>query len=140
MKTNDSDSLRYIVEFIYKGVRNPFLKTKMKKDFVKAYDRFCEITNGGFIDKLNVEFDKLYPNNCFSANYKVGDDLWSSVEYVEFMRSGFEQVAKTLNESQLSKLMTFKIGDELNLIGEIKSKTKKATGKTIEFVLKALVK
>ena len=134
MKTNGSDSLCYVVEFIYEGVRNPFLKTKMKKDFVKAYDRFCEITNGGFTDKLNVEFNKLYPN------YKVGDDLWSSVEYVEFMRSGYEQIAKTLNESRLSKLMTFKIGDELNLIGEIKSKTKKATGKTIEFVLKALAK
>ena len=106
--------MTYKVVFDYTGERRiiDMMRPVMEKEYVRIYQQFCDITNGGVIDKLNKEFSEKYPD------YKIADDLWSSVEYIEHFRKGYDNVIKEivfLNPC----LMNYYIGDELNLIGKL---------------------
>ena len=106
--------MTYKVVFDYTGGRRiiDMIRPVMEKEYVRIYQQFCDIINGGVIDKLNKEFSEKYPD------YKIADDLWSSVEYVEHFRKGYGNVIKEivfLNPC----LMNYYIGDELNLIGKL---------------------
>ena len=107
--------MTYKVVFDYTGDRwiinmiGPF----MEQEYVRIYQQFCDITNGGVIDKLNKEFSEKYPD------YKIADDLWSSVEYIEHFRKGYDEVVKEIMILNPNLAMTYRIGDELNLIGKM---------------------
>lgn len=106
--------MTYKVVFDYTGARRiiDMMRPVMEKEYVRIYQKFCDIVNGGVIDKLNKEFSEKYPD------YKIADDLWSSVEYIEHFRKGYDNVIKEivfLNPC----LMNYYIGDELNLIGKL---------------------
>ena len=88
------------------------MRSTMEQEYVRIYQQFCDITNGGVIDKLNKEFSEKYPD------YKIADDLWSSVEYIEHFRKGYDKVLKEIMFLN-SDLMNYYIGDELNLIGKL---------------------
>lgn len=121
--------MEYAVKFEYGNIPDDFhyVKELMKDEYVRAYNRFCDITNGGLIDKLNTEFFKLYPD------YKISDDLWSSVEYTNYFREGYTKVCDKLINEGYSFLLTFRIGDELEFIGVLKG-----TDKTISFHLEEI--
>lgn len=106
--------MTYKVVFDYTGEHwfIDMMRSAMEQEYVRIYQQFCDITNSGVIDKLNKEFSEKYPD------YKIADDLWSSVEYIEHFRTGYDKVIKEivfLNHC----LMNYYIGDELNLIGKL---------------------
>ena len=107
--------MTYKVVFDYTGERwiIDMIKSHMEQEYVRIYQQFCDITNGGVIDKLNKEFSEKYPD------YKIADDLWSSVEYIEHFRKGYDEVVKELMILNPDLVMTYYIGDELNLIGRM---------------------
>lgn len=106
--------MTYKVVFDYTGERwiINMMRSTMEQEYVRIYQQFCDITNGGVIDKLNKEFSEKYPD------YKIADDLWSSVEYIEHFRKGYDKVLKEIMFLN-SDLMNYYIGDELNLIGKL---------------------
>lgn len=117
----------YIVKFEYHNVPdNDLVKLAMQEELIRVYNEFCTITNGGLIDQLNEEFDKKYPG------YEVADDLYSSVEYIDHFRQAYDKITERFNRENISKLLEFHIGNELELIGRLKILNK--TG-TISFYL-----
>ena len=106
--------MTYKVVFDYTGERwiINMMRSALEQEYVKIYQQFCDITNGGVIDKLNKEFSEKYPD------YKIADDLWSSVEYIEHFRKGYDEVVKEIMLLNPG-LMKYDIGDELNLIGKL---------------------
>ena len=52
----------YVVEFIYEGVNNLFLKKMMSKELMKVYNKFADRANSGITDKINSDFESHYPN------------------------------------------------------------------------------
>ena len=107
--------MTYKVVFDYTGDRLGInmMRPFMEQEYVRVYNHFCDITNGGVIDKLNKEFSEKYPD------YKIADDLWSSVEYIEHFRKGYDEVVKEIMILNPNLAMTYRIGDELNLIGKM---------------------
>lgn len=107
--------MTYKVVFDYTGDRLGInmMRPFMEQEYVRIYQQFCDITNGGVIDKLNKEFSEKYPD------YKIADDLWSSVEYIEHLRKGYDEVVKEIMILNPNLAMTYRIGDELNLIGKM---------------------
>ena len=106
--------MTYKVVFDYTGERwiIDMMRSALEREYVRTYQQFCDITNGGVIDKLNKEFSEKYPD------YKIADDLWSSVEYIEHFRKGYDEVVKEIMLLNPG-LMKYYIGDELNLIGKL---------------------
>ena len=54
---------------VYFNVKNlglygaiPGLKEAMQSELIRVYNLYADKTNSGITDKLNEEFDKLYPN------------------------------------------------------------------------------
>ena len=107
--------MTYKVVFDYTGddLLRYMLGPCMEQEYMRVYNHFCDITNGGIIDKLNKEFSEKHPD------YKIADDLWSSVEYVEHFRKGYDEVAKEIMILNHNLVMTYYVGDELNLIGKM---------------------
>lgn len=106
--------MTYKVVFDYTGdsLLRTLMSPFMEQEYVRIYQQFCDITNGGVIDKLNKEFSEKYPN------YEIADDLWSSVEYIEYLRKGYDEVVKEIMILNSGLTMTYHIGEELNLIGK----------------------
>lgn len=117
----------YIVHFEY-GNTPAFgwLRAAMREELVRVYHMFCDIANGGLCDKLNKEFFQEHPN------YKIADDLWSSVEYVQHFHRAYSEIADNFNRERVSPLLEFFIGEELDFCGRLKA-NKNAT---ISFYLK----
>lgn len=114
--------LNYVVKFEYKNVPDiEVVKIAMREELVRVYNEFCSITNGGLVDQLNKDFDEKYPN------YKIADNLWESVEYVDHFRGAYSKIVDDFNRRNVSKLLDFYIGDELELIGRLKVLNKTGT-------------
>lgn len=79
-----------------------------QEEFFKAYNKFCDITNGGLIDALNKEWDKLHP----------GEDC-NNDRYTNFMAHGFRLAI--LRKGLRTKHISFDIGNEAELIGYLDS-------------------
>lgn len=97
----------------------------IEHEYAMNYKRFCEVTNGGGIDRLNKKFKELYPDYDYQA-YDVDD---FDNPYCRFMKTGYEELLKDLKTSHIW-FDRFYIGDELQFIGVLKDGTK------VEFVLK----
>lgn len=120
--------MNYVVHFEYVNVpEHELIKTAMREELVRVYNMFCDITNGGLCDRLNKEFFEKNPD------YKVADDLWSSVEYVQHFHRAYSEVTDDFNRQNVSPLLEFYIGDELELRGRLKI----YKDATISFYLKA---
>lgn len=126
--------MEYRVKFMFEGFENneftkDILQNVMISDFSVAYNKMCELTNGGLIDKLNNEFNEKYPN------YKIKDFIYDSKEYIDYFKKGYEEnVLSVLNSPEYSDVLEFKIGSELELIGMLKINK----NITISFVLEPI--
>ena len=79
-----------------------------QEEFFKAYNKFCDITNGGLIDALNKEWDKVHPGEYCNSN---------NDRYINFMAHGFRLAV--LRKGLRTKHITFDIGNEAELIGHL---------------------
>ena len=104
--------MEFYINFIYEGLEDSGLfgalselvKAYMKREYVDAYNEYCEIANGGVTDALNEEYSKL--------NLSYDDS-----EYNAFMINGYtERILNDLNASGKYGL-TFEMGEEVNLVG-----------------------
>lgn len=114
--------LNYVVKFKYDNVPNiEMVKMAMREELIRAHNEFCSITNGGLIDRLNREFDEMYPD------YKHSENFWDSVEYIDYFRKAYSKIAEDFNKRNFSKLLEYYIGDELELEGRLKILNKTGT-------------
>ena len=112
----------YVVKFEYDNV--PYaeiVKRVMREELIRAHNEFCNITNGGLLDRLNKEFDELYPDYQYSENF------WDSAEYIEYIRKEYDKIADGLNRRNFSAVLDFYIGDDLELEGRLKILNQKGT-------------
>lgn len=93
---------KYVVHFNFKGVNSNVLKQIMIKEYTKAYNYYCGITNSGLTDKLNKEFNELYPD------YNFSDEHSDNIEYCRFMADGYQKrIVDAMNNSRFSRFMDF---------------------------------
>ena len=102
---------------VYFNVKNlglygaiPGLKEAMQSELVRVYNLYADKTNSGITDKLNEEFDKLYPN--YHENNK--DKEWYDLtEYNKFMADGYQRlVVDDFNKINISPILDFYVDPE----------------------------
>lgn len=123
---------------VYFNVKNlglygaiPGLKEAMQSELVRVYNLYADKTNSGVTDKLNEEFDKLYPN--YHENNK--DKEWYDLtEYNKFMADGYQRlVVDDFNKINMSPILDFYVDPEEVAI---KGYLKVDHNVTIDFYLK----
>ena len=121
----------YVVEFIYEGVNNLFLKKMMSKELMKGYNEFADRANSGITDKINSDFESLYPNYFDNNKDKEWYDL---IEYNQYIADWFNQlICNNMNKNHFSYLLEYFVNPkEDQLMGRLRF-NKKAT---IELYLK----
>lgn len=109
----------------------PGIKEAMQYELMRVYNIYANKCNSGITEKLNTEFDRLYPN-YFEDN--KGKDWWDFVNYKQFIADGYNRlVVKELNKTDASKILNFYVDPaEISFIGYLKANRKA----TIEFYLK----
>lgn len=118
--------MNYVVKFEYGDDSiDGMIKRAMQLELIDTYNMFCREANVEYIEQLNRSFHEKYPD------YKIADDLWSSVEYVDYFREAYSKITDRFNEMKLSQLLEYYIGDELELIGRSRFNSKN----TISFYL-----
>ena len=102
---------------VYFNVKNlglygaiPGLKEAMQSELIRVYNLYADKTNSGITDKLNEEFDKLYPN--YHENNK--DKEWYDLtEYNKFMADGYQRlVVDDFNKINISPILDFYVDPE----------------------------
>lgn len=102
---------------VYFNVKNlglygaiPGLKEAMQSELIRVYNLYADKTNSGITDKLNEEFDKLYPN--YHENNK--DKEWYDLtEYNKFMADGYQRlVVDDFNKMNISPILDFYVDPE----------------------------
>ena len=83
----------------------PGLKEAMQGELVKVYNIYAAKTNSGITDKLNEEFNRLYPNYFEDNKDKEWYDL---TEYNKFMADGYQYlVVDDFNKTSISPILDF---------------------------------
>lgn len=123
---------------VYFNVKNlglygsiPGLVEAMQSELIRVYNIYADRTNAGITDKLNEEFNRLYPN----YNKDNKDKEWYELtEYNEFMADGYQRlVVDDFNRTSISPILNFYVDpEEVNFIGYLKVDRKV----TIDFYLK----
>lgn len=106
----------YKVYFDVKGLEASLFKTvdgletTMRHEFVRAYNEYATKCNGGVTDKLNDEFNRLYPN-YFNDNRNK--EWYELTDYNQFMADGYQRmVVDEMNNSNFSPLLDFYVDPE----------------------------
>ncbi len=109
----------------------PGIKEAMQNELMRVYSIYAGKCNSGITEKLNAEFNHLYPN-YFEDN--KGKDWWDLVDYNRFMAEGYNRlIVNELNKTDASKVLNFYVDPtEVNFTGYLKVNRKA----TIEFYLK----
>lgn len=109
----------------------PGIKEVMQHELVRVYNIYANKCNSGITEKLNAEFDNLYPN-YFEDN--KGKDWWDLADYNQFIADGYNRlVVKELNKIDASKILNFYVDPkEISFTGYLKVNR----NATIEFYLK----
>jgi len=97
----------------------PGLEKLMKEELMLTHNVYANLCNSdeGYA-KFNKEWDELYPN-YFEEN--KGKDWTEFVEYNDFIREACtKQFINWINKQMKRNIMTYKLGDELQLIGCLK--------------------
>lgn len=97
----------------------PGLEKLMKEELMQTHNVYADLVNSdeGYA-KLNKEWDELYPN-YFEEN--KGKDWTELVEYNDFIREACtKQFINWINKQMTKNIMTYRLGDELQLIGCLK--------------------
>ena len=123
---------------VYFNVKNlglygaiPGLKEAMQSELIRVYNLYADKTNSGITDKLNEEFDKLYPNYHEDNKDKEWYDL---TEYNKFMADGYQRlVVDDFNKTNISPILDFYVDPEEVVF---KGCLKVANNVTIDFYMK----
>lgn len=109
----------------------PGLREAMQSELIRVYNIYADKTNGGITDKLNEEFDQLYPNY---HNDNKDKDWYDLTEYNQFMADGYNRlVVDEFNDTSISPILDFYVQPkEVNFTGCLKVDH----NVTIEFYLK----
>lgn len=106
----------YKVYFDVKGLETSLFKTidgletAMRHEFVRAYNKYVDKCNGEVTDKLNDEFNSLYPN-YFSDNRNK--EWYELTDYNQFMADGYQRmVIDEMNNDDFSSLLDFYVDPE----------------------------
>ena len=88
----------------------PGLKEAMQNELIRVYNIYAGKTNSGITDKLNEEFNHLYPN--YSEENK--DKEWYEMtEYNKFMADGYQRlVVDEFNKTNISPILDFYVDPE----------------------------
>lgn len=88
----------------------PGLKETMQSELIRVYNLYADKTNSGITDKLNKEFNQLYPN--YYENNK--DKEWYEMtEYNKFMADGYQRlVVDDFNKADISPILDFYVEPE----------------------------
>lgn len=129
---------KYKVFFNVNGLKEsrygdiPGLKEIMQNELVRIYNIYADKTNTGVTDKLNEEFDRLYPNYHEDNRDKEWYEL---TEYNKFMADGYQRlVVDELNENNASPILNFYVDPEEVVF---KGYLKQDHNVTIDFYMKA---
>ena len=88
----------------------PGLKETMQNELVRVYNIYADKTNSGITDKLNEEFNRLYPNYFEDNKDKEWYDL---TEYNKFMADGYQHlVVDDFNKTSISPVLDFFVDPE----------------------------
>ena len=88
----------------------PGLKEAMQSELIRVYNLYADKTNSGITEKLNEEFDQLYPNY-----YKINKDKewYEMTEYNKFMAEGYQRlVVDDFNRMNISPILDFFVDPE----------------------------
>ena len=88
----------------------PGLEEAMQNELIRVYNIYADKTNSGITDKLNEEFNHLYPN--YSKENK--DKEWYEMtEYNKFMADGYQRlVVDEFNKTNISPILDFYVDPE----------------------------
>ena len=88
----------------------PGLEEAMQNELIRVYNIYADKTNSGITDKLNEEFNHLYPN--YSEENK--DKEWYEMtEYNKFMADGYQRlVVDEFNKTNISPILDFYVDPE----------------------------
>ena len=88
----------------------PGLEEAMQNELIRVYNIYAGKTNSGITDKLNEEFNHLYPN--YSEENK--DKEWYEMtEYNKFMADGYQRlVVDEFNKTNISPILDFYVDPE----------------------------
>ena len=128
---------KYQVIFDVKGLENSIfvgiqgLKEAMGSELVRVYNIYADKTNGGVTEKLNNEFENLYPTYFEDNKDKEWYDL---VEYNSYMAKGYQRlIVDDFNKQNISPILDFYVDStEMVFTGYLKLDKKV----TISFYLK----
>ena len=88
----------------------PGLKEVMQDELIRVYNLYADRTNAGITDRLNKEFDELYPNYIEDNKDKEWYDM---TEYNRFMAEGYQRlVVDEFNKSGISPILDFYVDPE----------------------------
>ena len=109
----------------------PGIQEAMQNELMRVYDIYANKANGGITDKLNKEFNQLYPN--YREDNK-GKEWYDLIEYNQFLADGYNRlIMKEFNETNISPLLDFYVqAEEISFTGCLKVDH----NVTIEFYLK----
>lgn len=106
----------YKVYFDVKGLETSLFKTidgletAMRHELVRAYNEYVDKCNGEVTDKLNDEFNSLYPNYFYDNRNKEWYEL---TDYNQFMANGYQRmVVDEMNNGDFSPLLEFYVDPE----------------------------
>ena len=98
---------KVIFEFDNLGLyeKIPGIKNAMQNELIRVYNIYAERCNSKLTEKLNEEFDRLYPNYFTNNKEKEWYDL---TEYNQFMAEQYQHlVVDDLNKSNASLILDF---------------------------------
>lgn len=107
------------------------IKETMQSELIRVYNIYADKCNSGITEKLNTEFNQLYPNY---HKENADKEWWDLTEYNQFMAEGYNRlVVDDLNRSNESQILDFYVDPEEIVF---KGRLKVDHNVTIEFYLK----
>lgn len=106
----------YRVIYHVKGLKgSPYeniegLEKAMESELMRVYNIYANKANDGVTEKLNEEFDRLYPTYHEDAKDK---EWYEKTEYNKFISDGYQRlVVNDLNRSNISPILNFYVDPE----------------------------
>ena len=104
---------QYKIIFKHVGITSDRMKGLMNDELLRVYsDEYVDRVND-ILPRLNQEFETMYQGKSASIFVDFQD------EYMEYIVNGYQTIADSLNEKHVSRLLTFYVGEEANLMGSL---------------------
>lgn len=88
----------------------PGIKKAMQNELMRVYHIYAVEANSGITDKLNADFDRLYPNYHKDNKDK---EWWDKTEYNQFIADGYQRlIVDKFNKTNVSPILDFFIDPE----------------------------